>query len=223
MFHQEGNALDRSTGGLGIGLTLGRRLVEMHDGRIEVRSGGLGQGIDVEIRLPTTIATRLEATAGERLGHALMGTLRVLIVDDNLDAADMLDLFVSSLGHTTKLAHDGPSTIALAEAFAPDVIFLDIGLPILNGYAVARELRRRPEFGQVHIAAVTGWGQAEDRRLAREAGFDSHFTKPVSVTAVEDLLSALVERCRTPAVRAAVPRTRLGDSVPQLQRSNQRY
>jgi PAS domain S-box-containing protein len=189
MFQQEGKALDRSTGGLGIGLTLARRLVEMHDGRIEIRSGGPGQGTDVEIRLPTT-ATRVKATSHERPARVQTRSLRVMIVDDNVDATNMLDAFVSGLGHTTKVAFDGASTIALAAAFSPDVILLDIGLPIMNGYAVAQELRRRPEFEQVHIAAVTGWDRPDDLRRAREAGFDSHFTKPVVLTAMEDLLTA---------------------------------
>ena len=92
----------------------------------------------------------------------------------------MLDMAVSDLGHVTRIAHDGGAAISIATEFAPDVIFLDIGLPVMNGYAVARTLRGRPEFDHVHIAAVTGWGQDEDRRKAREAGFDSHFTKPLS-------------------------------------------
>jgi signal transduction histidine kinase/CheY-like chemotaxis protein len=191
MFHQEGRVLDRSTSGLGIGLALAHRLVEMHDGRIEIHSPGAGQGVDVEIRLPTTTAT-LVGTDRARPVRA-QRALRVLIVDDNVDAADMLEVLVSSLGHTTQLAHDGPSTIVLAEAFAPDIILMDIGLPSMNGYLVAQELRRREKFARVHIAAVTGWDRPDDRRRAREAGFDSHLAKPVAVAALEDLLLATAQ------------------------------
>ena len=118
--------------------------------------------------------------------------LRVLIVEDNLDAAEMLQFAVSHLGHVTRLAHDGAAAITAARQFRPDVIFLDIGLPIMDGYAVARTLRGMPEFTQVHIAAVTGWGQEEDRQKAREAGCDSHFTKPLAPAMLEDLLAKIV-------------------------------
>ena len=105
--------------------------------------------------------------------------LRVLIVEDNVDAAEMMELAVSHLGHITRVAHDGASAVTAATEFAPDVIFLDIGLPVMNGYAVARACARAAaSVSHVHIAAVTGWGQDEDRRKAREAGCDSHFTKP---------------------------------------------
>ena len=115
----------------------------------------------------------------------------MLIVEDNRDAAEMLELVVSQLGHVTKVAHDGATAITIATQFAPDVVLLDIGLPVMNGYAVVRALRERPEFTNVHIAAVTGWGQEEDRRKAREAGFDSHFTKPLSPEALHDLLATI--------------------------------
>ena len=124
----------------------------------------------------------------ERPTVAATRRLRVLIVEDNLDAAEMLDLAVSQMGHTTRMAHDGATAVKIAGQFAPDVVLLDIGLPVMNGYAVAQALRAQPEFNRVHIAAVTGWGQDEDRRKAREAGFDSHFTKPLAPAAVEELL-----------------------------------
>jgi PAS domain S-box-containing protein len=210
MFHQEGNILERSTGGLGIGLTLARRLIEMHDGRIEVRSGGIGEGTEVDITLPTTTA-RHEMKEAEQPGGAIR-RLRVAIVDDNVDAAEMLGHVVSTLGHTTKLAHDGPSALELADAFVPDVVLLDIGLPMMSGYAVAQELRRRPALHHVYLAAVTGWGQSEDRRRAREAGFDIHLTKPLSAAAVENLLSAIAAGLRYAGQTTGTPRTRFGDS-----------
>jgi signal transduction histidine kinase/ActR/RegA family two-component response regulator len=208
MFHQAEPVLERSTSGLGIGLTLARRLVEMHEGQIDVRSPGTGQGTEVEICLPTlSVSTHRSAApegavpargserdeglvhrSAEREGGR---NLRVLIVEDNLDAAAMLELAVSQLGHTTRLAHDGAAAVTAATQFTPDVIFLDIGLPVMNGYAVAQTLRGMPELGQVHIAAVTGWGQEEDRQRAREAGCDTHFTKPLAPAALEDLLATL--------------------------------
>ena len=193
MFQQAEPILERSAGGLGIGLTLARRLVEMHDGRIEISSPGPGQGTEVEIHLPTTAMVDAHATEANRLSVTAARSLRVLIVEDNPDAADMLDVAVSQLGHTTRLAHDGATAITLAGQFAPDLVLLDIGLPVMNGYAVAQALRARPELDYVHIAAVTGWGQDEDRRKAQEAGFDSHFTKPLALTALEELLDRVAQ------------------------------
>ena len=193
MFHQAEPVLERSTSGLGIGLTLARRLVEMHEGQISISSPGTGQGTEVEIRLPSTTVPVATAVPTEPSAGDARRTLRVLIVEDNLDAAEMLKLAVSHLGHVTGLAHDGAAAITAATQFRPDVIFLDIGLPIMNGYAVARTLRGKPEFNHVHIAAVTGWGQEEDRQKAREAGCDSHFTKPLAPTMLEDLLATIAQ------------------------------
>ena len=213
LFHQGESILDRSTGGLGIGLTLVRRLVEMHEGRIDIRSAGTGQGTEVEIRLAITASVPVAtAVAAEPPSEAPWRSLRVLIVEDNLDAADMLELAVSSLGHVTRLSHDGATAITAAIAFAPDVIFLDIGLPVMNGYDVARTLRAMPEFNHVQIAAVTGWGQEEDRRKARDAGIDSHFTKPLSPAMLEDFLATIAHRILEGPGAVSTPRTRLADS-----------
>ena len=212
MFQQAQPVLERSTGGLGIGLTLARRLVEMHEGQIDIRSPGPNKGTEVEICLPVTTLPDANAVAAEQPFVAARRNLRVLIVEDNVDAAEMLEVAVSQLGHVTKLAHDGATAITSATQFAPDVIFLDIGLPVMNGYAVARTLRERPEFSDVHIAAVTGWGQEEDRRRSREAGFDSHFTKPLSPAALEGLLATLAQRMESGRDAISTPRTRLTDS-----------
>lgn len=184
----------------------------MHEGRIDIRSAGTGRGTEVEIRLPTTAVMAATSLAADEPPVAAGRKLRVLIAEDNVDAAEMLELAVSTLGHVTRLAHDGATAITAAREFAPDVIFLDIGLPVMNGYAVAQALRGIPELNHVHIAAVTGWGQEEDRRKAREAGCDSHFTKPLSPAVLEDLLAKIAQPKPDGADAVSTRRARLADS-----------
>jgi signal transduction histidine kinase/ActR/RegA family two-component response regulator len=212
MFEQAEPILERSRDGLGIGLTLARRLVEMHGGRIEIASPGPGRGTEVTLHLPTTAPPDTHRTTAERPATMASRPLRVLIVEDNPDAATMLEIAVSLLGHTTRVAHDGGTAVTIALQFAPDLILLDIGLPVMSGYAVASTLRERPEFAHVHLAAVTGWGQDEDRRRAREAGCDSHFTKPLAPAALEELLARVAGKDGAARDANATPRTRLADS-----------
>ena len=192
MFHQADPVLARSYGGLGIGLTLAQRLVKLHHGEIDVRSPGVGKGTEVEIRLPISAAPIATAVTADIPPIAVTRQLRALIVEDNVDAAEMMNVAITHLGHLTRVAHDGASAIAASKEFAPDIVLLDIGLPDINGYDVARALRSR--FRHVHIAAVTGWGQDEDRRKAREAGCDAHFTKPLDPSRLEALLADLSNR-----------------------------
>jgi PAS domain S-box-containing protein len=192
MFSQVAPALERSQGGLGIGLSLVKGLVEMHGGGVEVRSEGPDRGSEFVVRLPTT--TRPAAPEPGRLnGHATAGcgAWRVLVVDDLHDSADSLAVFLRLAGHDVRTAYDGPAAVEVASTFRPEVILLDIGLPGMNGYEVAQHLREQP-WGQTTIlVAVTGWGQEEDKRRAREAGIEHHLTKPVIPGVLQRLLAEL--------------------------------
>ncbi|MDI1447799.1 PAS domain S-box protein [Polyangium sp. 6x1] len=193
LFTQASRAIDRAQGGLGIGLTLVRTLVEMHGGKVSARSGGMGQGAEFTLRLPICHAARAEERAApmsaERELSPRSAHRRVLVVDDNVDAAESLALMLGYLGHETRVAHDGPSTLEIAAAFLPEVVLLDIGLPGIDGYEVARRLRAQRETRAALLIALTGYGQEEDRRRARRAGFDHHLTKPVD----HDRLLSLID------------------------------
>jgi PAS domain S-box-containing protein len=190
MFTQVDRSLEQSQGGLGIGLTLVRRLVEMHDGTIEVRSAGINQGSEFMVRLPLPIQphqVQHVASGGPR-AKALSGC-RILVVDDNKDSADSLAMVLRRKNNDVRVAYNGLEAVKAAEAFRPGLVLLDIGLPKLNGYEVARRIRQQPWSEDVIIVALTGWGQDEDRRRSHEAGFDLHLVKPVELAALESLLA----------------------------------
>ena len=192
MFTQADHSLDRSQGGLGIGLTLVRNLVQLHGGKVEAHSEGLGRGSEFVIRLP--------AAPDDLVGEpaAIVGdppprgeSLRVLIVDDNVHAADSLAIVIKLWSHDARVAYDGPEAIRMAEAYRPQVVLLDIGLPGMDGYSVARSLRSRPDLGQVLLVAMTGYGRDDDFRRSKSVGFDHHLVKPIDFGELQTLLDAI--------------------------------
>jgi PAS domain S-box-containing protein len=191
LFVQGDRGLDRSQGGVGIGLTLVKKLVELHGGRVEACSAGLGRGSEFSVRLPALPGQRPdERERGSEPGEpAARPGRRILVVDDNVDAAESLAVLLRMQGHDVRVAHDGPTALAAAEAEPPDLVFLDIGMPEMNGYDVARRLRQQPGLESLVLVAMTGWGQEEDRRRSQEAGFDHHLVKPVEPSTLERLLA----------------------------------
>ncbi len=192
IFMQVDRAIERAEGGLGIGLTLVKRLVEMHGGTVEARSAGAGQGSEFAVRLP--ISQGIQNAETQKLGGKQEvpppPARRILVVDDNRDAADSLGMLLRLTGNEVHTAHDGLEAVGAVATFQPDVVLLDIGLPKLNGYEVARRLRQEEGGANRLLIAMTGWGQDEDRNRSREAGFDHHLTKPVEFKALQKLLSS---------------------------------
>ena len=179
------------------GLSLARKLVEMHGGTLEAESAGSDQGAVFKVRLPRPQVTAMPATGPISTTDPSITAsspehrLRLLVVDDNVDAAETLTMLLQLAGHDTRTAHDGPAAITLAADWTPHAVFLDIGMPGMSGYEVLRQLRRRPALDGVTFVALTGWGSEEDRRLAHDAGFDFHLTKPADLDRVGDILSTL--------------------------------
>jgi CheY-like chemotaxis protein/nitrogen-specific signal transduction histidine kinase len=195
MFSQVNRTMERSQGGLGIGLALVRKLVEMHSGSVTAHSPGPGQGSTFTLRLPIADATaRADDVAPSPTESVHPLKRRILVVDDNEDAADMLALMLQRAEYDTSLASDGPSALAAIEAFAPDVVILDIGLPGMSGYEVARALRRKEGKEHLELIALTGWGSREDKQNALDAGFDLHLTKPVEADLLYRALAELEQR-----------------------------
>jgi len=195
-FTQADRTLDRSRGGLGLGLALVSRLVELHGGRVEARSA-LGQGSEFIVRLPVMAAPAAPPPSMRKPPTEPSGRpLRVLVVDDNEDAATMLGMRLKRAGHTIQLVCDGLAAVDAAVDFLPDVVLLDIGLPGMDGYEVARRLRQLPLLEGVVLVATTGYGQDADRRLAELAGFDHHLVKPTDFGKLTQILAAVPQRAR---------------------------
>ena len=195
MFTQVDESLEKSQGGLGIGLTLVQRLVEMHGGSVVAKSDGPGKGSEFVVRLPLVIeASQPEASGRDERPITVSPSLRILIVDDNHDGADSLSELLNLMGNDTRTAYDGQKGVELAGAYRPDVIVLDIGMPKLNGYEACRLIREKPWGKDIVLIAVTGWGQDKDRDRTREAGFDHHLVKPVDPQALLSMLAGLQKR-----------------------------
>ncbi|HKB06523.1 MAG TPA: GAF domain-containing protein [Gemmataceae bacterium] len=194
MFSQVDGSLERTQGGLGIGLALVKGLVQMHGGTVTAHSDGPGQGSEFVVQLPVATEDVAAATNDpQSMTHAVPSPStrgrRVLVVDDNRDAADSLTVLLTMLGHDVRTAHDGLAAVAAAREFRPEVVLMDIGMPRLNGYEAARRIRAEPWGRGMILAAVTGWGQEADRRRSKEAGFDHHLVKPVEPAAVRQVLA----------------------------------
>jgi two-component system CheB/CheR fusion protein len=193
LFVQGDRDLDRAHGGLGIGLTVARRLVELHGGRIEAHSEGLGKGTEFVVNLRTLQMTTEEVPVHVTPPALPQRTAEILLVEDNVDAAESLAMLLEALGHRVRSVSDGLAALEAAGADRPEVMLVDIGLPGIDGYEVARRIRRHPDLKEVTLVALTGYGREDDERKAMAAGFDVHLTKPVDPDALQGLIGRLTK------------------------------
>jgi CheY-like chemotaxis protein len=194
LFVQGRQGLDRSEGGLGLGLSIVKALVTLHHGTVEAHSNGAGRGSEFVVLLPAapfglmTTEAAVPVVVDNAPQSGPIGR-RVLLVDDNEDAAASLAEALVDLGHVVEVAHDGPAALAKLETFSPDVALLDIGLPLMDGYELARRIRHEPRLAQIRLVSITGYGQHSDKMRAKEAGFDVHLVKPVDLGVIETVLA----------------------------------
>jgi len=191
MFTQVDRDDGRTQGGLGIGLTLVKNLVEMHGGRVEASSDGPGRGSEFVVRLPLDVGRSDRVPADRTAPTATFGARRVLVVDDNRDAADSLGILLKLLGADVHVVYSGMDALDALTTYRPAVVLLDIGMPGMDGHEVARRIRETQDSQDVILIALTGWGQEEDRQRSRSAGFDYHLIKPADINAVQTLLMSV--------------------------------
>ena len=206
MFNQGAEEKERGKSGLGIGLNLARRLAEMHGGTVDAQSAGINQGSTFRLRLPVRMRSStspVDIDQPQTPTQLMPGDCRVLVVDDNADALRTIALMLESLGHETCTAKDGLEALKIAEKSRPEVILMDLGMPVLNGYETAKRLREMPWGKDIHLIALTGWGQEKDRQRTQEAGFDDHLVKPVALEA----LQCCLKKHRSLAARQTVQNT----------------
>jgi CheY-like chemotaxis protein len=198
-------AHERGRGGLGVGLALSRQLVEMHGGTISAHSAGPGLGSTFEVRIPIAAEVEASVRASGAKDDLPTARFRLLVVDDNRDSVDSLSTLLRLMGNDVHMAYDGVEAVHAADAFRPDVVLLDVGLPLRSGYDAAKMIRNEPWGRSVVLIALTGWGQEQDRRKSREAGFDHHLVKPVDPKALMTLVSELFHTARHGLTTAEPP------------------
>jgi CheY-like chemotaxis protein len=197
LFMQVDRSLEKSQGGLGVGLSIVKSLVEMHGGAVETRSEGYGKGSEFVVRLPLVASRSERSDTGSRPIAQLASPRRVLVIDDNVDATMSLATMLKIMGNEVRTAFDGEAGFQVAEDFRPQLILLDIGMPKVNGYETCRRIRLEEWGKDITIAALTGWGQDEDKRRSRESGFNRHLVKPVEPATIEELLAEVTMAAST--------------------------